>query len=65
MSTSSAPGRLYAARARDEETARLIELLRARGYVVYRKPHRRRGNRLIYTDQHGLPVTLEQLEIQP
>ena len=47
------------------EIARMTEALRAAGYVVYRKPHRRRGNRLTYTDQHGLPVKLEQLEITP
>ena len=62
MNTSS-PGRLLVAGADDPETLRLIDTLRARGFVVYRKPHRRRGNHLAYTGVAGETVKLEQLEI--
>ena len=63
MSTSS-PGRLLlAGDPNNPETLRLADTLRQRGYVVYRKPHRRRGNHLAYTGEAGETVKLEQLEI--
>ena len=65
MSTSPRPGVLHVAGTDNEETARLIDTLRARGYIVYRKPHRRRGNHLAYTGNAGETVKLEQLEIRP
>lgn len=65
MTTSPNPGRLHAAGVDDAETARLVEALRTRGFVVYRKPHRRRGNHLAYTGAAGETVKLEQLEIRP
>ena len=64
MSTSH-PGQLYVARTPPDDTERLIAELRQRGYIVYRKPHRRRGNHLAYTGTTGETVRLEQLEIKP
>jgi hypothetical protein len=63
MSTSPPRDPKLAAALESTEIARMTAQLRAAGYVVYRKPTRRRGNHLTYTDQHGTPVKLEQLEI--
>jgi hypothetical protein len=47
------------------QVAEYIATLRSLGYVVYRKPARRRGRFLTYTDDAGNAVRLEQLEAAP
>lgn len=47
------------------DTAALIAELKSLGYIVYRKPARRRGRFITFTNDAGETVRLEQLEVRP